>query len=309
VKRLLPELRAWNQAHGSPFIYVTEASVDLADDAQLLADLVGCNFQWVFLGIETPSVESLRETLKYQNTKRPLVESVHRIQRAGLLVYGGFIVGFDADREDIFDRQIEFIRAAAIPNALIGVLVAFPGTPLYKRMQQTGRLRTSDVWHGAETGYTNIVTVLPRRTLLAGYRRLLATTYTPHEYFARAFDALARFPKPGSAAERLRRIGWLASLFLDVAVRGRTRRDRGSLLTRVRVLRKIIGELPAAYRREALSFLWAVLRRCPDQLARALPTIFMGIHYYRFTFEHVIPDLDQRLAEMEDEPDRVASVA
>ncbi len=116
VKRLLPELHAWNEAHGQLFMYGTEASINLADDAALLQQLVDCQFRWVFIGVETPSTESLTETRKYQNTQRSLLASVQVIQKAGLLVYGGFIIGFDHDTDDIFDRQIEFITQASDPE-------------------------------------------------------------------------------------------------------------------------------------------------------------------------------------------------
>src|SRR4030095_6632633 len=94
VRRLLPELKAWNDAHGKPFLYGTEATVNLADDADLIGQMVEANFQWVFLGIETPSAESLKETMKYQNIKRSLLDSVKAIQNVGLGVYGGLLIGF-----------------------------------------------------------------------------------------------------------------------------------------------------------------------------------------------------------------------
>jgi hypothetical protein len=118
AKRLLLELKACNEAHSNPFMYGTEASVNLAADAALIQQTVDGNFKWVFLATETPSMESLKETLKYQNMKRSLLDSVKVIQNAGLLVYGSFIIGFDNDTEDIFNRQIEFITQAAIPNAM-----------------------------------------------------------------------------------------------------------------------------------------------------------------------------------------------
>ena len=145
VKKLLAALADWNAEHGHPFFYGTEASVTLSDDLELLELMVKANFIWVFLGIETPSADSLKETRKVQNLKGSLVERVKLIQKAGLQVWGGFIIGFDNDTEGIFERQIEFIAEAAIPNAMIGPLVALPGTPLYARIKQTGRLGTGSV--------------------------------------------------------------------------------------------------------------------------------------------------------------------
>jgi radical SAM superfamily enzyme YgiQ (UPF0313 family) len=196
AKRLLLELKACNEAHGNPFTYGTEASVNLAADAALIQQTVDGNFKWVFLATETPSMESLKETLKYQNMKRSLLDSVKVIQNAGLLVYGSFIIGFDNDTEDIFNRQIEFITQAAIPNAMVGLLVALPGTPLYKRLQETGRLKP-DAYAGTsdQCGYTNIVTILPSRKPFEGYRKVIETIYTPREYFSRSVEA---FPAPPS---------------------------------------------------------------------------------------------------------------
>src|SRR5262249_20190504 len=118
VRLLLKELIPWQKQHNYPLLLTTEATVNLADDAALLTDMREAGFRRVFVGIETPSLESLRETQKYQNTRTNLVTAVHRMMDAGLEVSAGFIVGFDNDKEDIFDRQIEFIRQAAIPWAL-----------------------------------------------------------------------------------------------------------------------------------------------------------------------------------------------
>ncbi len=162
VRKLLPRLKEWNEAHNMPFFYGTEASINLADDAALLHDMVAAAFRWVFIGIESPSVESLQETLKFQNTKRSLADSVLTIENAGLLVEAGFIIGFDSDSEDIFDRQIDFINEAAIAGAIVGLLVALPGTPLFRRLREAGRLKADTFDAPADhCGYTNIVTVLP----------------------------------------------------------------------------------------------------------------------------------------------------
>lgn len=124
VKKFLAALIDWNAKHGSPFYFGTEATINLADDAGLLALMVQANFVWVFIGIESPVAESLKETLKKQNLKRSLVDDVAVIQRAGLQVFAGFIVGFDSDPEDIFERQLEYINQVAISHAMIGALVA-----------------------------------------------------------------------------------------------------------------------------------------------------------------------------------------
>jgi radical SAM superfamily enzyme YgiQ (UPF0313 family) len=303
AKRLLPALQAWNEAHGQPFMYGTEASINLADDPAFLRQLVDCQFRWVFVGLETPSIESLQETMKYQNTKRSLLESVQVIQNAGLLVYGGFIIGFDHDTEDIFDRQIEFITQAAISNAMVGLLVALPGTPLYKRLQEAGRLQpAASEGNSDQCGYTNIVTRLPARQLLEGYRKVIDTLYTPHAYFTRSLDAFCRLPHPDSRLARMRRVLSLQrtnAMFLLRRLRAQKRAPgRPGPLRKLTFLYRLFQGLSAEYKRESLKFLWSVLKQCPDQFPRVIPCIFMGIHYSRFSFEHVLPALDHSLADL-----------
>ncbi len=139
VRRLLPEITKWQERNGFPFSFLTEASVNLADDEELLADMQRAGFRRVFLGIETPVEESLKEAQKSQN-RGDLLESVKRIQSYGMEVMAGFIVGFDNDPEDIFERQIRFIRDSAIPLAMVGLLTALPDTQLWRRL---GKRRTS----------------------------------------------------------------------------------------------------------------------------------------------------------------------
>src|SRR2546422_5837784 len=139
VRRLLPELAEWQERNGHPFSLLTEASVNLADDDALLSDMRRAGFRRVFLGIETPVEESLKEAQKSQN-RGNLLESVKRIQSYGMEVMAGFIVGFDNDPEDIFERQIDFIRKSAIPLAMVGLLNALPDTQLWKRLEREGRL-------------------------------------------------------------------------------------------------------------------------------------------------------------------------
>lgn len=298
VKKLLHELRAWNEAHGNPFLYYTEATVNLADDAELLAQMVECHFREVFLGLETPSVESLRETKKYQNTKRSLVDAVRTIQQAGLAVQGGFIVGFDSDGEDIFDRQIACIRQAAIPYAMVGLLIALPGTPLYRRLAQEGRLLPLDHDRSlTQCGFTNVVTRLPQRKLLEGYRRILQTIYTPQEYFARVVELLGRLPRPRSTRAWIRQACLAVWYVLSRGVTTK-KHKHGGLLERLRFLRTAYKRMPAAYRREAVKCLWTVLTKRPDQLERALGAVLIGTHFYTFTFEYVLPELEQRLAQL-----------
>lgn len=282
AKRLLVEMREWNEAHQHPFVYSTEASVDLAGDEELVQLMVDANFSGVFLGIETPSMESLRETRKFQNLKLSLIDSVTKIQNAGLMVQAGFIVGFDSDEEDIFDRQIEFIKKAAIPFAMVGLLVALPGTPLFERLKRTGRLLEEGVAFEEgddQCGFTNVVTVLSGPRLLKGYRRILETVYSPREFFERCLETLRRLPDTGPHM-------------------GKVHRSTFSITARLRILGRCFGELPRPYRRESLRFLWATLRSRPRQLRYALGFVVMGLHFYRFTFEHVRGQLAARIEKM-----------
>src|SRR5205823_12041804 len=140
VRVLLPALIEWSERHKRPFSFITEASVNLAEDDALLELMRRADFRRVFLGIETPVEESLKEAQKGENTRRDLLESVRKIQSYGLEVMAGFIVGFDHDPDDIFKRQIEFIRESAIPLAMVGLLTALPDTQLWRRLEREGRL-------------------------------------------------------------------------------------------------------------------------------------------------------------------------
>jgi radical SAM superfamily enzyme YgiQ (UPF0313 family) len=138
--QLCRDLADWGTRNNRPFAFYTEASVDLADRTELLAAMVEANFMYVFLGIETPSVEALKDSKKFQNLRKDNLEQIRIIQESGLWVIGGFIVGFDSDDETIFDRQREFIERTSVTWAMAGVLQAPPTTALYDRMKREGRL-------------------------------------------------------------------------------------------------------------------------------------------------------------------------
>jgi radical SAM superfamily enzyme YgiQ (UPF0313 family) len=149
-------------------------------------------FQRVFLGIETPVEESLKAAQKGQNTRRDLLESIHKIQSYGMEVMAGFIVGFDDDPEDIFDRQMKFIRESGIPLAMVGLLTALPDTQLWRRLDKEGRLL--DVSTGNNTDCTlNFVPKMNRDKLVEGYKAILRNIYNSKEYYQRSLDCLSRF--------------------------------------------------------------------------------------------------------------------
>ena len=192
--RLLPALIQWQQnKKGIPFN--TEASVNLADDPELMDMMVKAGFDTVFIGIETPNEESLTECNKQQNRNRDLVESVRLMQRAGLQVTAGFIVGFDSDTPSIFQQQIEFIQKTGIVTAMVGLLSAPPGTRLYERMKEEGRLLERFSGDNVD-GTTNILPKMGMDALREGYGNLMQHIYSPAHYYERARVFLREYKRP-----------------------------------------------------------------------------------------------------------------
>src|SRR6516162_473845 len=201
VKELLPPLAEWNNRHRRPFTFFTEASLNLADDLELLQMMKDACFHRVFLGIETPVEASLKEAQKHQNMRRGLMESVHRIQNYGMEVMAGFIVGFDNDPDDIFDRQVQFIQESAIPLAMVGLLLALPGTQLYRRLMKEGRI--VDEGHGNNMELRlNFIPKMDVQRLVEGYRSILERIYHPDAYYERVLRFLERF-RPAVHRRRL----------------------------------------------------------------------------------------------------------
>lgn len=187
--QLAKDLAIWGDAHERPFSYYTQASVDLADRPELMRAMVAANFMYVFLGIESPSAEALKGSLKFQNLRKDILGQVRIIQESGLWVLAGFIVGFDSDDQSIFERQREFIERAGIAWAMVGMLQAPPTTPLYDRMRAEGRL-IPDSDAISNFSAPNFRTVMPLPTLLHGLSGLLADLYRPGAYFKRALRSL-----------------------------------------------------------------------------------------------------------------------
>src|ERR1700686_1594747 len=213
---LVRGLEQWQRRNQYPFRFGTEASIDLASRPELLDAMVKANFWRVFIGIETPSAASLKETKKFQNLRRDPLDSIRFIQQHGLWVTGGFIVGFDNDEADIFDRQIEFIERAAIPWAMTGVLQAPPTTPLYERMKREGRLIQSSL-EPSNFSPPNFRTVLPLPELLDGLKRMLLTLYDPCRFYDRVLDSLERWQaRPEQRASALSFLYRLRVVFKSV---------------------------------------------------------------------------------------------
>jgi radical SAM superfamily enzyme YgiQ (UPF0313 family) len=181
----------------------TEASINLADDEELMQLMVRAGFDTVFVGIETPNEESLAECSKIQNRNRDLIESVKKIQRAGLEVQAGFIVGFDKDPTTIFERLISFIQESGIATAMVGLLNAPKGTKLYNRLMSEGRLVKATT--GDNTDFSiNFVPKMPSDVLLNGYRRIVHTIYSPKYYYARVREFLREYRPVKQKKIRLR---------------------------------------------------------------------------------------------------------
>jgi len=191
-EELLPALIEWQKARQYPFRFYTEASINLADDEALTRDIVAAGFDSVFIGIETPDEAGLAECNKRQNRGRDLLADIKRLQRAGLEVQGGFIVGFDSDTLSIFRRQIEFIQNSGITTAMVGMLNALPGTRLYERLRGEGRLLGASSGNNVD-GTTNFVPKMNMNDLRDGYRNLMSTIYAPGPYYRRVRTFLREF--------------------------------------------------------------------------------------------------------------------
>lgn len=246
ARELLRSIVAW-RAHrpGSLPGFLTEASVNLADDPELLELMVQAGFKKVFVGLETPLPESLAECGKTQNKKRDLASAVATLQRAGLEVMGGFIVGFDNDPPEIFGLQYEFIQRSGVATAMVGLLTALPQTALHRRLAREGRLLGASA--GNNTGAVlNFVPRLDRELLIEGYRALMRRLYEPASYYRRIRNFLARYrprgPQPRLAGADV--AAFLRSLWLlGVRERGAWRYWSlllGTLLRRPRALRAAI---------------------------------------------------------------------
>jgi radical SAM superfamily enzyme YgiQ (UPF0313 family) len=256
TKALLREMISWRSHVQTEMGFFTEASVNLADDVELCELMVQAGFKKVFLGIETPSAESLEECRKLQNRGRDLVETVKTLQRFGMEVMGGFIIGFDNDQHDIFKRQFEFIQRSGVVSAMVGLLTALPETRLYRRLLEEGRIEKETTGNNTEA-VLNFKPKLNREFLVNGYRELMKKLYEPHTYYQRIRTFLKdyhpRGPKLRFARSDIQ--AFLKSFWLlGVWYRGRI-----------------------AYWR----FFWSTLLRRPRQFRNAIELAIIGCHYRR----------------------------
>lgn len=252
-EEILPALIDWRKDKKGVH-FITEASINLADDHELIQMMTGAGFISVFIGVETPDEDSLKECGKSQNTRRNLLESVQRLQKAGLQVMGGFIVGFDHDTRAIFQRQIEFIQNSGIVTAMVGMLQAPFGTDLYQRLKGEGRI--IDQISGDNTdGTTNIVPKMGINVLIAGYRQVIAEIYQPVNYYRRVMTFIKNY-EPNDAPVRIQ-VEELRAFFRSIWLLG------------------IVGK----ERREYWKLFFWTLFRYPKKFAMAITLSIYGFHF------------------------------
>lgn len=196
VKLLLKELKVWQQQHQYPFRFNTEASVDLAQDEELMELMVDCYFDAVFLGIETPDEESLKLTKKFQNTRNSLEDTIDTLIRAGIRPMAGFIIGFDGEKRGSGDRIIEFVERAAIPTAMFGMLQALPNTALWTRLEKEGRLRHDGKQDINQSTLMNFVPTRPIDEIAQEYIKAFWELYDPHTFLDRTYRCFLKLGAP-----------------------------------------------------------------------------------------------------------------
>ncbi|PSF37501.1 B12-binding domain-containing radical SAM protein [Aphanothece hegewaldii CCALA 016] len=196
VKLLLQELKLWQIAHHYPFRFNTEASIDLASDPELMELMVECYFDAVFVGIETPDEDSLQLTMKYQNTRSSLHESVETIIRAGLRPMAGFIIGFDGEKKGAGDRIVNFAEQTAIPTTTFAMLQALPNTALWHRLEKEGRLQDSKDGNINQTTLINFIPTRPIEDIAREYIEAFWTLYDPDRYLDRTYRCFLMLGAP-----------------------------------------------------------------------------------------------------------------
>jgi len=273
IKEVLKEVIAWQQAEGYPMTFFTEASLDLAEDPELMRLMVAAKFMGVFVGIESPNEAALLETKKLQNVRKgsTILGRVHTIQDAGLEVMCGMIMGFDNDDPSVFNAQREFLRQAHIPNAVISMLYAIPKTPLYDRLRREGRLDTDD----KPAFGTNVIPLrMSREALRDGYLQVFKDLYEPEAFFGRLDELFLKRKAPFLSAARdyWRKHPWrrFKVLMKDVI------RSAG-------LFARLMWRVPqTALRQEYRRRLAGVIRKRPDPHLVFLYTIKCAMHYHHW---------------------------
>jgi len=274
IKEVLRDVVAWQRQRNYPMTFVTEASIDLADDEELMQLMVDANIRVVFIGIETPNEAALRETKKLQNVRKgaSMLDKVHAIQRAGIEVWCGMILGFDSDDATIFDAQRKFIKEARIVNAMVGMLSAIPKTPLHARLMNEGRLDPSD----RQPYGTNVIPLqLSREQLRDGYLAVMEDLHEPEAFFDR-LDALYLEERIRPEQSRLRHLRrhpvQLVSLNLTWIAEA------------AGIFLRLMRHVPEPRLRQVYrSRLWNALRRRRSPIVLQIYAIKCAMHYHAHT--------------------------
>jgi radical SAM superfamily enzyme YgiQ (UPF0313 family) len=259
---LLPALIKWREGKKG-CVFFTEASINLADDPELMTMMAAAGFDSVFIGIETPEENSLAECCKTHNQNRNLLQDIKKIHRSGMQVMGGFIVGFDNDPPSIFQRQIDFIQKSGIATAMVGLLQAPPGTRLFERLAREHRVSTEFSGDNVN-GRTNIIPAMGLDKLIGGYRAMMKQIYSPGQYYQRVRRILGELKVPAARTpfdgQRILAF-WRACLRLGVL--GRERFQYWRLLA------------------------WTMARK-PRLLPLAVTLAIYGYHYRRICELHIL---------------------
>lgn len=260
-QEVLPALIEWRKGKKG-CLFLTEASVNLSDDNELIELMVKAGFTQVFVGIETPDDSALAECSKSQNLNRDLVSSVRKLQRMGLQVMGGFIVGFDSDDETIFERMIDFIQQSGIVTAMVGLLQAPIGTQLYQRMLRDGRI--SNLYSGDNVdGETNIIPKMDIAELKNGYRKILESIYSGKGYYERVRTFLKDYqPARHSVTLQWEEIAAFFSSIIQIGIKSKERWHYWRL------------------------FFWTLFR-CPKKFPLAITFTIYGYHFRKVNELHV----------------------
>ncbi len=259
-EEILPAIIEWMEMRKRPFSFNTQASIELSDHKNLMEMMVRAGFDVVFIGIETPHEQSLAECSKFQNKNRDLLVSVRNIQKSGLEVQGGFILGFDNDPLTIFDTQINFIQKSGVVTAMVGILVALPGTQLYQRLKKERRLLKETSGNNTDFS-TNFIPRMDYDLLINGYKKVLGTLYSPRHYYERVRTFLREYIPPQNKLFHFR-FNYIAAFIKSIIVLG------------------IIGKERFHYWR---LLLWTIFTR-PRLIPQAVTLSIYGFHF-RKVFE------------------------
>jgi radical SAM superfamily enzyme YgiQ (UPF0313 family) len=282
AKELCAALVEWRSQHKVGFDFNTEASLNLADDPELMQLMKDAGFVSVFLGIETPDASGLIAANKLQNTRRSMLESVAIIQSYGMQVMGGFILGFDTDREDIFDRMTDFIQKSGIPVAMVGLLQAMPGTQLFRRLWREGRILHTDA--GDNTSMSlNFLPRMDATKLVEGYRSVLKQIYSSEAYYKRVKLYLKR--TQAAPGEKRLKQQWL------------TRANARALVTSI-IRQGVFGRQRWSY----WKFLASAATRYRHSFGAAMTLAVMGYHFQVMTrrlSKFKLPELPSKVIEVD----------